>query len=368
MRLEYIMKELKDHTGRMNYYLRRFVLDAFKISLLNPERAWFLFETLIFQWLASRRRTKKNSKNCLIPPYMIISITGQCNLKCQGCYAQVHNAKRNGELTIPEWEKLLDEAGELGVSVALVAGGEPLSRPEFFDMLKTRKSMLFPVFTNGLLIDDPYIEKFRSQPNLIPVVSVEGLQDQTDGRRGEGVFLEVKNALARLNSAKIFHGISITVTRKNFDSVTSDAFVRSFIKDGCSLFFFIEYTPIDEKSMELVLTEQQRDAMHVLTDSFRLIYKGLFVTFPGDEREYDGCLASGRGFFHVASDGSLEPCPFAPYSDRNIRDMSLKEALASPLLSAIRKNHKHLEESGGGCTLWNNREWVNSLVKTPSNK
>ncbi len=179
------MKELKDHTGRMNYYLRRFVLDAFKISLLNPERAWFLFETLIFQWLASRRRTKKNSKNCLIPPYMIISITGQCNLKCQGCYAQVHNAKRNGELTIPEWEKLLDEAGELGVSVALVAGGEPLSRPEFFDMLKTRKSMLFPVFTNGLLIDDPYIEKFRSQPNLIPVVSVEGLQDQTDGRRGE---------------------------------------------------------------------------------------------------------------------------------------------------------------------------------------
>jgi len=314
------------------------------------------------QWKAARRRLKHGSKNVGIPPYMIVSITDKCNLNCKGCYAQANNPKRAAELTIGEWGNLLREAGALGVSVVFIAGGEPLTKPPFFGLLRSLPSMLFPVFTNGLLIDDKYIEMFRNQPNVIPVVSVEGLEDMTDERRGNGVYGVIAAVLAKLNAAHIFYGLSITVMRKNFSTVTGDSFVSSFIKGGCNLFFFIEYIPADDDGRELVLTEEQRVVMHGLTDSLRATYKGLFVTFPGDEREYDGCLAAGRGFFHVACDGSLEPCPFAPYSDTNIRGRSLKDALKSPLFGAILKDHNRLEETGGGCALWNNREWVRSLA------
>jgi MoaA/NifB/PqqE/SkfB family radical SAM enzyme len=94
----------------------------------------------------------------------------------------------------------------------------------------------------------------------------------------------------------------------------------------------------------------------------------LMVTLPGDEEKYGGCLASGRGFLHISSTGALEACPFAPYSDTNIKDMPLREALKSGLLREIRDNHHLLKESRGGCALNENKEWIKSLTalsKTP---
>ncbi|HEY5001279.1 MAG TPA: hypothetical protein VII15_05525, partial [Candidatus Cryosericum sp.] len=74
------------------------------------------------------------------------------------------------------------------------------------------------------------------------------------------------------------------------------------------------------------------------------------------------CLAAGRGFIHVSPSGGVEPCPFAPYSDASVRGMSLRDALASPLLAAIRDNHDRVTETSGGCALWSQREWVRSLL------
>jgi MoaA/NifB/PqqE/SkfB family radical SAM enzyme len=64
----------------------------------------------------------------------------------------------------------------------------------------------------------------------------------------------------------------------------------------------------------------------------------------------------------LGPDGSLEPCPFAPYSDTNVRESSLKDALQSELLARIRAGHDRLQETSGGCALWANREWVRSLL------
>ena len=93
----------------------------------------------------------------------------------------------------------------------------------------------------------------------------------------------------------------------------------------------------------------------------------LMVTLPGDEEKYGGCLASGRGFLHISSTGALEACPFAPYSDTNIKEMPLKEALKSGLLKEIRDKHDTLKESRGGCALKENREWVESLLAQADN-
>ncbi len=132
---------------------------------------------------------------------------------------------------------------------------------------------------------------------------------------------------------------------------------------GCRLFFFINYVPIQEGTETLVLTDEQRQLESRLIASFRRELPALFVAFPGDEGAFGGCLAAGRGFVHVSPEGRLEPCPASPFSDASLRDLCLKEALQSRLLRAIRENGDRLSEASGGCALWENREWVASLLQ-----
>jgi MoaA/NifB/PqqE/SkfB family radical SAM enzyme len=111
------------------------------------------------------------------------------------------------------------------------------------------------------------------------------------------------------------------------------------------------------------LTDEQRSTLAHKTGQFRTQFPAIFIEIPGDEEQYGGCLAAGRGFVHVSPDGDLEPCPVSPYSDTNVQQLSLKEALQSRLLQAIRQHHETLSEMQGGCALWTEREWVRSLLQ-----
>jgi MoaA/NifB/PqqE/SkfB family radical SAM enzyme len=135
------------------------------------------------------------------------------------------------------------------------------------------------------------------------------------------------------------------------------------IGNGCSLFIFVEYTPAEPGTEDLTLLPAQRHKLVEFADQLQAESRPVFIVFPGDEEQYGGCLAAGRGFVHIGPDGSLEPCPFAPFSDSNVADRPLAEALGSDLLTAIRDNHAELTETRGGCALWRRREWVESLVK-----
>ena len=84
----------------------------------------------------------------------------------------------------------------------------------------------------------------------------------------------------------------------------------------------------------------------------------VFVSFPGDEKSSGGCIAAGRGFFHINSHGGAEPCPFSPYSDVNVRDTSLKEAMHSKLFRRLTENDILADDHKGGCVLFEKRELV----------
>jgi MoaA/NifB/PqqE/SkfB family radical SAM enzyme len=167
-----------------------------------------------------------------------------------------------------------------------------------------------------------------------------------------------------LKSRGIFFGTSLTVTRSNFSTITDDKFIKDLSDKGCRLFFFSEYTPIDPSTEDWVITDEQRDSLSSLMESFRARFPALFVSVPGDEKDFGGCLSAGRGFVHISAQGNVEPCPFAPYSDTNLRESSLRDALQSDLLAAVREHSEHLEEGKGGCALWREREWLNNLTAT----
>ena len=114
--------------------------------------------------------------------------------------------------------------------------------------------------------------------------------------------------------------------------------------------------------MDPYTVNRERKSLDIM-EAYRKRFSALFAGLPAEEELFGGCLSAGRGFIHVNAEGDLEPCPFAPFSDVNLKDVTLKEALQSRLLKEIRKNQSMLDESEGGCSLWANRKWVESLLK-----
>lgn len=335
-----------------------------RITRGNPRLALRAARLLWRQRQAATRRSTAEQRGTHVPPFVIHSITGRCNLSCAGCYAKILHAKERPELPPARTAEWLEEAKDLGVSVVLIAGGEPMLREDLFDQLARRDETLFLLFSNGSLLDETRIARLRRMPHVIPVLSLEGSEADTDDRRGEGTYEHVVGAMDRLAQRGVFFGTSATLTRRNFERATDEATLRRMIARGCRLFYFINYVPVEPGTDELQLDAIQVAELERRLAHYRRTLGALFIAFPHDEMALGGCLAAGRGFVHVNAYGDVEPCPFSPYSDSNLERMTFEEALASPLFRAILASGG-LDETDGRCALWKKREWVAGLVKKP---
>jgi MoaA/NifB/PqqE/SkfB family radical SAM enzyme len=357
------MDQEPNYIQLMDRSIGRLFRDAFNLSRRDPKLALFLLQTIFWQQRAVLARRKWSKQGIHVPPLLIFSVTHQCNLRCKGCYAQAQQRLAGRELDSVRLRELIGEAEKLGIGLVLLAGGEPLTRPEVLEIASGFPKLIFPVFTNGLLLDEACVGRFKAGKNLVPVISIEGDAATTDDRRGAGVYRQLRRSLEILQANRIFYGVSMTVTRTNCTEITGEAFVRDLLRLGCRLFFYVEYVPVKENTTDWTLTDQQRQELLRATGRMRSRFPALFIAFPGDEAQFGGCLAAGRGFIHISPDGNLEPCPFSPFSDTDLQAISLRDALQSQLLATIRANHERLQESAGGCTLWENRDWVESLSR-----
>ena len=158
-------------------------------------------------------------------------------------------------------------------------------------------------------------------------------------------------------------GASITVTTQNLREVSSDAFLQKLASRGCKAVVFVEFVPVTDDSRELAPGDGEREYLrdaiaHLRRDHPEMVY----ISFPGDEKSSGGCIAAGRGFFHINSHGGAEPCPFSPYSDVNVKNTSLREAMHSPLFTALRSGDILLDDHEGGCVLNEKKELVEALL------
>ena len=268
------------------------------------------------------------------------------------------------QLSADEWGRIFEEADDLGISFIMLAGGEPMLRRDVIEKAGERKNILFPIFTNGTFINQKYFELLDTHRNLIPVLSIEGGKEITDERRGVGIYDILIRNMDRFREKGLIFGASITVTTENIGEVTSEAFLQTLMDKGCKLIIYIEFVPVTDEAQYLAPGEKERAFMAKAMERLREIYpETVLLSFPGDELALGGCMAAGREFFHINSHGGAEPCPFSPYSDVNIRDTSLREAIASPFFQKLKDEGLLSEEHVGGCVLFAQRENVQKLLK-----
>jgi len=344
------------------------IKDALKATLKDPRESAFLAKFALACKAADKKRERNEKQGLHVPSYLIASITSVCNLHCEGCYSRANDATKDCEpsmqLTEEEWLRIFKEAEELGVSFILLAGGEPMLRWDVIETAGQMKDILFPVFTNGTFMSDKHLDLLDRCRNIVLVISMEGGREVTDARRGGGVYDTVTEKMVKLREKGIIYGISVTVTKENMKEVLSDDFLDTMRERGCKAVFYIEYVPVDDEGSHLAPDDADREVMAARIEELRSSRtEMIYISFPGDEKSSGGCLAAGRGFFHINSHGGAEPCPFSPYSDINVKDTSLKEALQSDLFTALRSGDILSGEHIGGCVLHEKRDQVEALLQ-----
>ena len=343
------------------------VKDALKATLKDPRETAFLTKFAIASAKANKKRIEEEKNGLHVPSYLIASITSSCNLHCAGCYSRANNAtvdcQATMQLTDEEWLRIFKEAEELGVSFILLAGGEPMLRRDVIVAAGTMQNIVFPIFTNGTYMDERYFDLLDKCRNLIPVMSIEGGQLVTDSRRGEGVYDMLVGNMDELHKRGLIYGVSVTVTKENLQEVYSDEFLDLMRGRGCKAVFYIEYVPVTDESQDLAPDDEDRAFMNERMDHLRANHQDMmYIAFPGDEKSSGGCLAAGRGFFHINSHGGAEPCPFSAYSDINVKETSVREALNSGLFTALREGGVLSGEHIGGCVLHEKRAEVEAIL------
>ncbi len=353
--------------GYLSKGVENIVTSALKATLKNPKQSLFFAKYALASKEAAKLRRKSEESGEHIPPFLIASITSSCNLHCNGCYSRSNNQCNDNEATNQlakeDWAKIFYDAKKMGIGFILLAGGEPMIRRDVIEAAGEIPEIIFPIFTNGTMIDASYEKLFDQSRNLIPVFSIEGQEATTNERRGVGVYEKVISSMEQMKVKNLLFGASITVTKENITEVTSSEFTSQLAELGCKVVFYVEYVPVTKESEHLAPGDAEREYLNKQLYQLRTSQENMvFISFPGDEKSSGGCLAAGRGFFHINSNGGAEPCPFSPYSDSNVRDTSLKEALNSRLFQRLRSEDILMEEHAGGCVLFERKELVEELL------
>lgn len=361
------MSQEFDIQAYMTQGVERVVSDALKAMLKDPRESAFMVRFAAASKAASKKRRAAENAGEHIPPFLIASITSKCNLHCAGCYSRCNHATVDTEpvsqLTAAEWQRIFEEADSLGISFILLAGGEPMLRRDVIEAAGKKQNILFPIFTNGTFMDEQYFKLFDKKRNLLPIMSIEGEKDITDARRGSGIFDKLISNMDELHRRGLIFGASVTVTTENIREVTSDSFLQKLSDRGCKAVIFVEFVPVTEESSELAPGDAEREYLRDEIARLRRDHEEMvYISFPGDEKSSGGCVAAGRGFFHINSHGGAEPCPFSPYSDINVRNTSLRDAMHSPLFMALQSGDILMDDHDGGCVLYEKRELVEKII------
>ncbi len=330
--------------GVRNAFFRNFLLNAsLKGSALQKETA--------------------EKYNCNVPWAILLDPTSACNLRCTGCWAAEYGHKLN--LDLETIDSIIRQGKAMGTYMYIYTGGEPLVRKaDLIKICEMHPDCQFLSFTNGTLIDEAFCQEMLRVKNFVPSISLEGFEDANDSRRGNGVYEKVLHAMDLLKAHKLPFGLSICYTSRNYSDVTSDEFFDMIIDKGALFAWFFHYMPVgNDASTELLLTPDQREVMIHRIRELRQTRSIFTMDFQNDAEYVGGCIAGGRRYLHINANGDVEPCVFIHYSNANIHENTLLEALQSPLFMAYHDGQPFNGNQLRPCPMLENPEILPEMVQ-----
>ena len=311
---------------------------------------------------SARQEEVSARENCNVPWAILLDPTSACNMHCTGCWAAEYGNRLN--LSFEELDSIVTQGKELGTYMYIFTGGEPLVRKkDVIALCEKHSDCEFLSFTNGTLIDEEFCQEMLRVKNFVPAFSLEGFEAANVSRRGEGAYQKVQKAMKLLKDHKLPFGISACYTSANYADISSEAFFDSIIDAGALFVWFFHYMPVGSGAApQLLPTPEQRTEVYNRIRAFRKTKPIFSMDFQNDAEYVGGCIAGGRRYLHINARGDVEPCVFIHYSNVNIRNCTLLEALKSPLFMAYHDGQPFNGNMLRPCPMLENPEKLRKMV------
>lgn len=291
---------------------------------------------------------------------MIISwnTTNQCNMFCEHCYRDA-GARAEEELNTEEGKALLDEIAKAGFKIMIFSGGEPLMRPDIFELVEHAVKLgLKPVFgTNGTLITPEVAKKLKDAGTMGVGISLDSMSPQKHDkfRAYEGAWREATIGMKNCRDAGLAFQIHTTVVDWNYDEVTDlTDFAVAMGAVAHHIFFLVptgRAVQIEEESIraeqyEALLTklmEKQKTVDIELKPTCAPQFMRIAKEMGMDLRFGRGCLA-GTHYCIIGPKGLVQPCAYMNMDLGNVRETPFSEIWTN---SPVFKELRTLDYKGG---------------------
>ncbi len=346
---------------RNNWYQLIAKLGELDKDVIGPLIKTFLTDANLIAW--DKQEKAREKYHCNIPWAILLDPTSACNLHCTGCWAAEYGHALN--LSYDDIDSIICQGKELGTHIYIYTGGEPLVRKkDLIRLCEAHPDCAFLCFTNATLIDEAFVEEVARVKNFVPIISAEGDEEATDSRRGEGTYRMIDRGMTLLYERGLPFGVSICFTSANAASVCTETYYDWLIDKGALFAWIFTYMPVGaDAPAELMPTPEQREHLYRFNHEMREKKPLLTLDFQNDGEFVGGCIAGGRRYLHISAAGDVEPCVFVHYSNANIHEVSLLEALRSPLFMGYYHNQPFNDNHLRPCPMLENPECIERLVE-----
>lgn len=317
-----------------------------------------------FKGMLSVQRFKKRlKKGQVFPPFLFISVTNKCNLRCQGCWVDVTAPK--SVIEFDDLNRLIDNAKQHGNRFFGILGGEPFLHPDLLKVLDRHRDCYFQIFTNGHFITDDVAKELRRIGNASPLISIEGTEIVSDERRkGKRVLEKTLRGIETAVRHKLITGVATSVCSSNFGDLVQEEWVDRLIEHGVHYAWFHTYRAVGpDASPDLALTPEQIVAVRRFVVRMRNEKPIAFVDAYWDDKGQALCPAAVGISHHISPFGDIEPCPIIQFANEKITDNDgdlFKTMTESPLLADFRKASA---EATRGCVVLERPDLLKDVVQ-----
>jgi len=273
------------------------------------------------------------------PAFLMLSVTNRCHLRCKGCW--VEQTRETQQLSLAQMNGIVTTAQKYNSRFFGILGGEPLLHPDIFQLFAGHRKAYFQLFTNGLALTDEVALQLAKTGNVTPLISIEGLENETRIRRGgDNVFARSLAGLEASVKAGLFTGVAASINKRNFGELVSVEYLDFLVNKGVHYIWYYIYRPcgsepdfdsaLDEEqilTLRWFLVEQRRKARITIIDAY------------WDAKGKAVCPGAMGLSHHIAPNGAVEFCPIVQFSGEYLNDdASNLEAILqqNQLLKAMR--------------------------------
>lgn len=276
------------------------------------------------------RKLYHKAKANLIPLSCLLEIIYKCNLNCIHCYV-VKDGKK--ELTTKQFFNILDQLKELGTLYLTISGGEPLVRPDFFEIAEYAKKLNFAlrIFTNAVLIDAKIADRIKRLKPLAVEVSLYGLEKTHDEiTQVKGSFRRSVNGIKLLKRRGINVLVKCTLLRQNIYQIWD---LKKFVEKDLKVKMRgigggLTLSPCDDGDIRplsyLPTEEQLRWYMKKEKQLFLKSNKGKRFSFQIPNRNSNLC-GSGITSINITPYGEVNPCVQVRTKNKITKSRTIKD-------------------------------------------